>query len=195
MTEASDSKMSNPEFSRPIEAESLLHGLSTQTLKATTAECDALKERLGIDALHHLSATLNFKRNSSGQRMKVRVDGHFKAEISQTCVVTLEPFTSKIEGTIETLYDASAAQQDDNQDLDVDLQDSDPPEPLIDGIIDLGELVAQSLSLEIDSHPRKPGAEADLTLVEQLNRGHMEDDVKSTHPFAALQNLKIEPKD
>ncbi len=195
MTEVSGPQLPAPEFSRPIDAESLLHGQSTQTLKATADECDGLRTRFGIDALHHLSATLNLKRNGSGKRLKVRIDGQLKAEIVQTCVVTLEPFTSQVDIEFDTVFDASASEEDENLELDVDLQDDDPPEPLVGGTIDLGELVAQSLSLEIDPHPRKPGAKPDLTTVEKLNQGNQAGDGDSTHPFAALQKLKIEPKD
>ncbi len=35
----------------------------------------------------------------------------------------------------------------------------DPPEPIVNGFIDLGQLAAEFLVLGLDPYPRKPGAE------------------------------------
>ena len=54
--------------------------------------------------------------------------------------------------------DASADFDGDEISLDID---HDPPEPIEAGAIDIGELVAQYLSLALDPHPRAPGASLD----------------------------------
>ena len=193
MNPSSEVSMPEPEFSRSIEADSLQHGTSQKSFTATKEECNALKERLGIDELQHLSAQLDIKRTGSGGRMKVRIAGKLKANIAQICVVALESFNTTIKTEFETTFDARSFEEE--QDLDVDLQVDDPSEPIIDGIIDLGELIAQSLALEIDLHPRKPGVESDFSIIEKANHSADKEGMDSEHPFAALQNLKIEPKD
>jgi hypothetical protein len=39
------------------------------------------------------------------------------------------------------------------------LGESDPPDPIIDGTIDVGALVAEFLALGLDPYPKKPGVE------------------------------------
>ena len=58
--------------------------------------------------------------------------------------------------------------------------DKEPPEPLVDGKIDLGALATEFLVLGIDPYPRKAGAE--------FTPPKVGDD--DAHPFAALEALK-----
>jgi hypothetical protein len=57
----------------------------------------------------------------------------------------------------------------------------DPPEPIVDGVIDLGRLATDVLFLAIDPYPRKPDAvfEAPAQTVDPAE-----------HPFAALKGLQ-----
>ncbi len=57
----------------------------------------------------------------------------------------------------------------------------DPPEPIVNGFIDLGQLAAEFLVLGLDPYPRKPGAEF---IPPELVVDPEE------HPFAALKALK-----
>lgn len=189
----SENHIPAPEFSRPQEAEQLKHGTSEKKLEANRIECDALRDRLSIDALKQLSAHLQLRRRGSGKRLKVNISGHLDAVIVQTCVVTLDQFETRVHSEFDTLFDENAVELDDH--LDLELNDEDPPEPIIDGIIDLGELVAQCLSLEIDPHPRKPGRETDSTAVDQANRMQSDEDPTAPNPFAVLKNLKFDPKE
>ena len=61
-------------------------------------------------------------------------------------------------------------------------EDSEPPEPLIGDSIDLGELVAEFLSLAINPYPRAADADA------QAEQYHSE--APSDGPFAALAKLQ-----
>ena len=61
----------------------------------------------------------------------------------------------------------------------------DPPEPIVDGIIDLGRLATDALFLAIDPYPRKP----DAVFEPSVEAADPED-----HPFAALKALKAEAK-
>ena len=55
-----------------------------------------------------------------------------------------------------------------------------PPEPLVDGKVDLGALATEFLMLGIDPYPRKAGAEFAPPKVEDAGE----------HPFAALAALE-----
>src|SRR6476646_697602 len=57
----------------------------------------------------------------------------------------------------------------------------DPPEPITNGMIDLGRIATDALFLAIDPYPRKPGA----VFEPKLEATDPED-----HPFAALKAFK-----
>ncbi|MGB2160391.1 MAG: hypothetical protein ACPH8C_08745, partial [Candidatus Puniceispirillaceae bacterium] len=57
-------------------------------------------------------------------------------------------------------------------------------EPLVDGCIELGEMVAQSLALAVNAWPRTVDAP------DEFKAG----DVENTHPFARLGSLKMPEK-
>ena len=61
-----------------------------------------------------------------------------------------------------------------------DLEEVDPPDPIIDGKIDLGALLVEFVALGLDPFPRKPGVVFDFK---------DEADVIE-HPMAALARLK-----
>ena len=79
-----------------------------------------------------------------------RRQGHRKssAEVEQVCVVTLEPFRSQVSDEVERYFLPGASEADASADVD----------PFSDGVIELGEVVVESLSLALDPYPRKPGA-------------------------------------
>ena len=58
--------------------------------------------------------------------------------------------------------------------------DEEPPEPLIEGKVDLGAIATEFLLLGIDPYPRKAGAE--FAAVKTAD--------DSARPFAALEALK-----
>ncbi|CCD92541.1 conserved hypothetical protein [Bradyrhizobium sp. ORS 375] len=116
---------------------------------------------------------------------KVHVEGRVRARIGQTCVVTLDPIETDIDEPIDQLFAppedipelAEFVEDDPNSEVDT----ADPPEPIINGQIDLGRLAADALFLGVDPYPRKPGA-----VFEQPAAAADPED----HPFAALKALK-----
>ncbi len=111
----------------------------------------------------------------------IGVRGTLVAKLTQSCVITLEPVKTRIEAPIQRLYGAEGAG---DETVDLTLDSDDPPDPIIDGEIDLGSAVAEQLALEIDPFPRAPGTgfggyESEGTGKEQ-GRG----------PFAVLDALK-----
>ena len=112
------------------------------------------------------------------------LDASFRAELVQTCVVTLEPFSAPVEGAFERVYAPGSAEEP----AEEELGEEDPPDAIIDGVIDIGEAVAEQLALELDPFPRAPGV-----VFEGFSVGEGGDEASPANPFAVLAKLK-EPK-
>jgi uncharacterized metal-binding protein YceD (DUF177 family) len=127
-------------------------------------------------------ASFDIARQGKG----LRVDGEVTAAVEQTCVVTLEPMTSEIREPIDLVFmPPGGAAPAHAIEEEIDLAAADEPEPLVDGVVDLGAAATEFLLLAIDPYPRKPGAVFDTPNHEDTG----------THPFAALAALKKQPKE
>jgi len=71
--------------------------------------------------------------------------------------VTLEPIENGLEEQVDLMFSSAStgASQTDTKD------DDEPPEPLVDGKLDLGAIATEFLLLGIDPYPRKAGASLD----------------------------------
>lgn len=134
-----------PELSRMVE---IIRVNQVHKIKASEAELAAVAERLDLPALGSLEAELTIKR---GRGDLIHVTGELKASLSQTCVVSLEDFPVTVTEAVDADFTDS--------DIAPDPEDPEAPEPVVNGKIDLGELVVQCLSLALDPFPRKPGVE------------------------------------
>lgn len=170
-----------PEFSRPLAIEDIGHDGAVLTLEATAEERGRLAERFGLLALDSLTADLTVTRGASG--IPIRVRGRLHASVVQECVVSLDPVPSEINELVETEY-APAAEDGTEEAFDPD--EPEPPEPLEGDSVDLGELVAQHLSMALDPYPRKEGAEPPEWDAEPGENGEKEAD----SPFSALAQLR-----
>jgi uncharacterized metal-binding protein YceD (DUF177 family) len=120
---------------------------------------------------------------------RYHVTGQVRARIGQTCVVTLEPMESDIDEPVDLTF-APPEQIPELSDLvdnaaESDTEIPDPPEPIENGIIDLGRVATDALYLAVDPYPRKPDAVFE-PLVEAAD--------PEDHPFAALKALKAGAK-
>jgi uncharacterized metal-binding protein YceD (DUF177 family) len=144
-------------FSRPIKVEALPREGLSQAIEATPAERDALAAVNNLVEISELRATFLVKRAGKG----ARVVGTLHAEVTQSCVVSLEPFPTTIDEPIDVRFAPPPRERPSGQGEPeiVALEMDDPPDPIIDGRIDLGALASEFLALALDPHPRKPGAE------------------------------------
>ena len=145
-------------------------------IEADRAVRDAMAEAAGLREILSASASLD-------------VTGRVRARIGQTCVVTLEPIENDIDEPIDLIF-APPEQIPQLADLvdeaaDSDVEIPDPPEPIVDGVIDLGRLATDALFLGIDPYPRRPDAIFEAPVV----AADPED-----HPFAALKALQLDAK-
>jgi uncharacterized metal-binding protein YceD (DUF177 family) len=151
-------------------------------LEADAAARKVMAEVAGLREVLSVRASFDVIPKSDG---RFQVTGSVKARIGQTCVVTLEPIESDIDEPIDLMFappeQIPALSDMVDDDLESEAEMSDPPEPIIGGVIDLGRLATDALFLGVDPYPRKPGA----VFEPQVTAADPQD-----HPFAALKTLK-----
>ena len=150
-------------------------------IEAPDAVRPALAKLADVRALPRLSAAFDLTKRGAG----VHVAGRVRARVGQTCVVTLEPMETDVDEAVDLAFAPAP------EGVDVELEadgkkhrtDDDPPEPLVNGKVDLGAIATEFLILGIDPYPRKPGAQFAAPKVEDAG----------ANPFAALEALKKRP--
>ena len=146
-------KNSQVEFSRFFVLTEIKDRTIERKITANKAERAALARRFNLLAISHLSAVLSIVRVVNSKLVKVT--GILRAEVMQSCVVTLDPLTVMLESQIKEAYGPPSP---DVQIADELLGEALSPEPFEGNGIDLGELVAQKLTLQLDPYPRKKNA-------------------------------------
>ena len=132
----------------------------------------------GVLAVPSLVARVNVRPEG---RTGAAVEGILEATVRQVCVVSLEPFDNHIEERISLRFDATKNMMTDSSHV-VEVGVEDPPEPLVDGKLDLASVVAEFLTLSVDPYPRRPGA-----VFSPPSTGDAD---KESSAFAALAKLK-----
>lgn len=174
-------------FSHPVRVETIRQRGTPLVVAVDAAALARIATYLDIASLERLEGRFTLTRN--GER--VRLEGHVEAALHQTCIVTLEPFAVALSIPVRLDYlpeenlaaIAARAAKDTGEgaiDVEVDLNEDDPPEPIVDGVIDLGAVMLEFLALGLDPYPRKPGAAFETA----------EPDTLQQSPFAALARLK-----
>ena len=113
----------------------------------------------GLRKVLSVQASFDVTPKSGG---RFEVTGRVRARIGQTCVVTLEEIESDIDEPIDLVFappeqiPQMAALVDEAEESDEETPD--PPEPIENGMIDLGRVATDALYLAVDPYPRKPGA-------------------------------------
>jgi uncharacterized metal-binding protein YceD (DUF177 family) len=142
-----------PEMSRPVRIDQISSKGTDMTITASPDERKALADRFDLVEISALEAVVTLKAIAGGSM--VRLSASIKARLVQTCVVTLEPIDAEVDTRFSMTFGGGT--EDDGGEIDLSIDDEDPPEPIIDGAIDVGEAIAEHLALAIDPFPRKPG--------------------------------------
>lgn len=176
------------EFSRIIEIADLRDQRTTIGLTATEEEAAALASRFDVIAMRNFKASVVLTPFATGN--KVALKAKFEAEVEQKCVVTLVALVNRVEGYFfaEFVQDVFS---DNHNDIEFAIDDDDPPEPIVDGRIEIGELFAQHLGLAIDPFPRAPGAVFESVILDNAPPAQLMRDGRPS-PFAVLKRLKTE---
>lgn len=145
-------------LSRPFRVDAKVALPARVEFAATDAECAALAAEFGAEAVSRVAAAFTVDRASRG---RIHVTGAVDADMIRECVVSLEPFEATMHEPVDLYFapvadersgPATAARGEAHLRLD-----EDPPEPLINGVIDLGDIAREHLALGLDPYPRKPG--------------------------------------
>ena len=158
---------------RPLAIASVPASGLAVTVTPDAAERVAIAKALRLASVDALTATFQVIHRSGGM---VAVDGGLKGRIQPFCVVSLEPFSLDINELIEVRFAAPDGRAAKPEDV---LASDDPPDEIVDGMIDLGKVTTEFLSLAIPMFPKKTDAQA-IAVVEEA----------AESPFAALARLK-----
>jgi uncharacterized metal-binding protein YceD (DUF177 family) len=164
-----------PEFSRPVRLQRLGTKPFRQRIEATAEERQKLSQRFDLMALCRLVAEVELRRQDAEI---VVLEAQFEAEFERCCAATLEPVRGTVADRFSLVYGPAPEQQQ-----EVILSAEEPAfEPLQGDIIDVGEAVAQELSLAIPAFLRDPDAAIDDVLPAETLEG----------AFATLARLRKE---
>jgi len=176
-----------PPFSYPVKVGHISGNAVTVKLEASERELEGLAKLWKVEAVKSLKAELQVNR---WKKDGVRIKGDVRAEITQACVVTLDPVDSVINEHFEQIFVPEGSKlarvvTGEAAEMVVDPDGPDLPETFEGDAIDVGDAVAEFAALAIDPYPRKKGVEfAD----------HIEGDGTGTNerpnPFAVLKDWK-----
>lgn len=156
----------------------------SQTLEVSPQECEAIAKLLDLLSLN--SMHMEFKLRRSG-RTRFKLTAHLLADVTQSCVVTLDPVEIEIDEPFEIDFwppedVAQLESRAEDEGTEVPLEG---PEPIEEGRIDVGQLAYEHFAAALEPYPRKPGVSFDW----RDPRAGPAAQVKNT-PFAELARLK-----
>jgi len=170
-------------LSRPLRVDEIRDGASEE-IRATDAEMAAIARLLDLVALTGLNFTYRINHGGGG---RLNLSGRLHAEVTQTCVVTLEPVATQLDVPVEIAFWPTSlvdelersVEEPGNQGL------LDWPESIVDGKIDLGPVIYETLATALEPYPKRQGAS-----FEWSQGAGEEAETAKTGPFAALAALK-----
>ncbi|HTV70759.1 MAG TPA: DUF177 domain-containing protein [Rhizobiaceae bacterium] len=151
------------------------------------------KQRAALAREHGLEAVSRYHADMIVAAWKnggVRVSGTVEAEITQACVMTLEPIESKIAEKVTAVFlpeESKLLRLDFHTANEIVLNADGPdgPEVFSGDTIDVGALAEEFFALAIDPYPRKKGVSAPETPendVSDEKRGELFEKLKSFTP-------------
>ncbi len=159
------------EFSRPLQVDRVPALGCHERLAADEKECAALAKRFDLPRIHSLGGLLKVEPWRGGG---LKITGTLNARVDQVSVISLDIFTSDLEFAVERYFLSPRAGRPDADDDDIDVIEN--------GCVDLGEILAETMALELDPYPRKAD-EVFVDIEEQPEPAKIS-------PFTALSKLK-----
>lgn len=135
---------------------------------ATPDQCAKIAKRFEIPKVKELSAHIC----ANIDRDLIRVSGHIAARLERVCVVTLESFDEVLDTDFEALFA-------ENVPLIKEGEMKDDIEPIERGRLDIFEIVAEQVGLNMNPFPHKEG----------VNGDYIEQGDSTNRPFANLKKL------
>ena len=141
----------------------------------------SMAEELGISALRKLSFAGAITPLG---KQDWQLDGKLGATVVQSCVVTLEPVTTRIDVNIKRRFVHDFELPDEEE---VEMPDDDTTEPLGQWI-DPAQIMIEALALEVPEYPRKGEVELGQMVHAEPGQKPMTDE--DARPFAGLGALR-----
>ncbi|MDX8493875.1 DUF177 domain-containing protein [Mesorhizobium sp. VK22B] len=124
------------------------------------------RQRAALAAEYDLLSVESYRAEllvASWKRNGVKVSGRVEADITQACIVTLDPVAAHIDEPVEALLLPEQSKLgregfEGGGEIVLDADGPDSPETFSGDTIDVGALAEQFFGLAIDPYPRKPGA-------------------------------------
>lgn len=166
------------EFSYLIKSGQIKDQAHEYRISADESQRQALAKRFDLVEIARLEGCFRLQHEHSGiiaARLKLYAD------ITQICVVTLDPFSEHIEDAVDLRFvpapmlNRLADASDDEEEIALDSFDSPDEIAYEHDQIDLGAVLSEQLALVLNPYPRKPGAALPDTATDT-----------PPHPFAAL---------
>lgn len=168
------------EFARPVRLDVLGSAPRALAIAAEPDECAALATRFGLIALDSLAADATLTRDGDA----VLAEGRVRASVVQACIATGDPVPATIDSPFSLRFVPEGAAPAGDE---IELSEDDCDVVEYQGLaIDLGEAVAETLSLALAPFPRSPDAGAALKAAGVKSE---EEAVAEASPFAKLKGL------
>jgi len=135
---------------------------------ATPAECIQIAERFEIPAVKKLTAHVRALIDGD----LIRVGGHLNAVLERVCVVSLDVFEEVLDIDFEALFAENVPALKEGE-------MKDDIEPIERGRLDIYDIVAEQVGLNMNPFPHKPDVSGD----------YIETHTETNRPFANLKNL------
>jgi len=191
MSQVADKKEKS-EIERIVDLDRLGANGTAVDIVASDGERAALAKRFGFLGLPAFSARVTVDRRVGGQ---VVVEGRLRGKIVQACILTLDPVTQDLDETFRIVFKRDLAEERDPESGEALVSaQADSPEPLPGNLLDVGEIVAEQLSLVADPYPRRPGAKLEDVLPKPRQGGRKGQPEHRRHPFAGLAALRDKPR-
>jgi len=160
-------------FSHPIRAATVKETPQEHLIVVDGPARAALAAAFGLPGIPALQGHFKLVHEQGGV---IAATLRLKAKVTQTCVITLEPFQARLDETAALRF-VPAREILEGEELEIDPETLEGPDeiPYSGESIDLGAALAEQLALSLDPYPRRPGA--------KLPEG-LED--AAENPFAAL---------
>jgi uncharacterized metal-binding protein YceD (DUF177 family) len=177
----------NPPYTHGFDLASVSERGEEITLSPSSAERAAIASWLGALSVESFEAKVRLARAGTG---RYSYEAEFAAQVTQACVITLEPVPATLEGDFHRSFlveprvpagRREAVQQPRSRKIEVLESEADEPELIAGTEIDLAAPILEELALALDPYPRAPGAELAAA---------GEPQTPGDSPFAVLGKLK-----
>ena len=112
-------------------------------LEASEKELRALEKRFEVEKIHFLTVDLTVYPGEM-----IKIIGKLQASTCRECVVSLDKFDEKMDEEFEVLYS-----------FEPPAESEEIIDPIVNGRIHLGDMIAEQYGLALNPFPKKPGIE------------------------------------